>query len=303
MPIRRNRVFIAVFLTPSFLLFTVFVAWPSVRALGYSVQKWDGLGTPQWAGLENFRRLFTDDLFLAALRHNAFLAVAGGSATLGLALLFAALLHRRIRGAKVFRVAFFFPNVLASVAVALLWLLLYSTTDFGVINAVLRVADGALRAVGIDGLEGRLPIAFTDSRTLIYALVPMMVWTATGFYMVLFLAAMENIPESYYEAATLDGAPPTAQFWHVTLPMIREVLVVGVVFLIISAAKFFDAVWVMESQYPSPESHVLATVLYQKVFTEYNVGYAAAVAVMLFAIVFTATLITLRLRRKEALEF
>jgi ABC-type sugar transport system permease subunit len=85
--------------------------------------------------------------------------------------------------------------------------------------------------------------------------------------------------------------------------MIREVIAVGLVFMVIGCAKFFDAVWVMENQYPTPDSHVMATVLYQKVFSEYNVGYAAAVAVMLFLIVFASTLVTLRLSRQEALEY
>ncbi len=114
---------------------------------------------------------------------------------------------------------------------------------------------------------------------------------------------MESIPETYYEAAKLDGATPAGQFRHITLPMIREVLTVGIVFFVLSTAKCFDAVWVMENQYPTKDSHVMATVLYQKIFTEYNVGYGAAVAVLLFAIVFGATLVTMRLSRREALEF
>lgn len=300
---KASRAFMVSFLAPGLALFCVFVAWPCVRALVYSLQKWDGLSSPEWVGLENFRAVFADDLFMAALRHNAVLFVAAGAATLFLSLFFASLLHRKIRGAQIFRVAFFFPNILASVAVALLWLLLYSTTDFGVINSFLEWINPALNALGIHALDESLPFPFADSKYLVYALVPMMVWTATGFYMVLFLAAMESIPESYYEAAKLDGAGPVSQFRHVTLPMIREVLTVGIVFFVISSAKFFDAIWVMENQNPTKDSHVMATVLYQKIFSEYNVGYGAAVAVLLFAIVFGATLVTMRLSRDEALEF
>ena len=299
----RQRLFFASFLAPALLLYTVFVAVPGVRALVYSVQKWDGLGDPVWNGFDNFRALVADDLFISALKHNVMLAVFGGSITLVLALFFASLLHRKIRGAAVFRVAFFFPNIIAAVAVALLWMLLYSTTEFGMVNALLSVAQRGLAAIGVDWMGDALPFAFTDSKYLIYSLIPMMVWTATGFYMVLFVAAMESIPEEYYEAAKLDGATPALQFWHVTLPFIREVLVVGVVFLLISSVKFFDAVWVLESQFPTKDSHVMATVLYQKVFSEYNIGYGAAVAVMLFALVFAATLLTLRMSRREAVEF
>lgn len=300
---REQRVFVTIFLAPAFFLFTLFVAWPGLRALVYSLQKWDGLSRPEWAGLDNFRKLFADDLFLVALGHNLFLTATAGSLTIVLALFFASLLHRRIRGAALFRIVFFFPNVISSVAIALLWILLYSATSFGAINGLLFQVQRLLVWADIGWLDDVLPIAFADSGTLIYAIVPMMVWMATGFYMVLFLAAMEGIPETYYEAATLDGASPLAQFRYITLPLIREVLVLGIVFLVISGAKFFDAIWVMESQVPSKDSHVMATVLYQKVFTEYNIGYAAAVAVMLFVLVFFATLVTLNLSRKEALEF
>jgi len=248
---------------------------------------------------KNFADLFRDsDLFIVALKHNVFLMAVGGSLTLTLALFFAAVLHRRVRGANLFRVAFFFPNVISSVAIALLWVLLYSTTDFGVVNAILGWFQDAVGWPHID-----LPFPFVNSKYLVYSIVPMMVWTATGFYMVLFLAAMENIPETFYEAAKLDGASGFAQFRHITLPLIREVLTVGLVFLVIGSLKFFDAIWVMENQRPTKDSHVLATVLYQKVFTEYNVGYGSAVAVLLFILVFVATLLTLKLSRKEALEY
>ena len=300
----EQRIFLASFLAPALTIFTIFVAIPSVRALGYSLERWDGLSTPKWVGLRNFVDLFNDsDLFLVALQHNLFLMAVGGTLTLGLSLFFAAILHRRIRGAALFRVAFFFPNVISSVAIALLWVLLYSTTNFGVINGLLAQVQHLFGLIGVHWPPIDLPFAFVDSKYVIYSIIPMTVWTATGFYMVLFLAAMENIPETFYEAATLDGASEFAQFRFITFPLIREVFTVGVVFLVIGSLKFFDAIWVMENQWPSKESHVLATVLYQKVFTEYNVGYGSAVAVLLFILVFLATLLTLRLSRKEALEY
>ena len=308
-------------LTPAFLLFTCFTAIPGVRALIYSGQKWDGFTEPEWVGADNFRALMADDLFLQALKNNAILMVLGGGLTLCLALIFASLIHRGIRGSGLFRVAFFFPNILAAVAIAILWQQMYSTTGFGIINAGLVSLQDLLNA-GLHKMVPLLipdvdpkyvvlfiptmslfPFPFTDSHYLIWFIVPLLVWTATGFYMVLFLAAMQSIPEEYYEAATIDGASGWQQFWHITLPLIREVFVVGVVFFIISTAKFFDAVWVMEAELPSKDSHVMATVLYQKVFHEYNVGYAAAVAVVLFVLVLIATLITLKFSRKDALEY
>ena len=301
----ERRRFIVLFLTPAFLLFTVFVAVPGVRALFYSLQRWNGLSDPIWVGLDNFRRVFNDDtgLFWSALWHNVLLTIVGGSLTLALALFFASVLHRRVRGAALFRATFFFPNVLSSVAISILWILVYSTTSFGVLNGALGWVHAHLVSWNITWFPVELPVPFISSRIVIYSIIPMTVWAAAGFYMVLFLAAMENIPESLYEAARLDGASEATQFWQITLPLMREVLVVGAVFLVIGYLKFFDAIWIMENQWPAKESHVLATVLYQKVFSEYNIGYGSAVAVLLFILVFFATLVTLRFSRKEALEY
>lgn len=297
----EQRLLIITFLTPALVLFTALVTVPGVRALAYSLRRWDGLSEPKWVGLANFAALLRDrDVFLRALGHNLFFMVVGGTLVLALSLFFAAVLHRRVRGAVVFRVAFFFPNVISSVAIALLWTLLYSTTEFGVVNALLARFQPALEALG---LHVALPFPFVDSKYLIYAVIPMMVWAATGFYMVLFLAAMENIPETFYEVAQLEGATAWAQFRNITFPLIREVFTVGVVFLVIGSLKLFDAIWVMENSFPTPESHVLATLLYQKVFSEYNIGYGSAIAVLLFILVFLATLVTLRLSRREALEY
>jgi len=301
---RSARVrFIILCLLPAIALYIPFVVLPSLRAFGYSLQKWDGFREQKYAGLENFHKLADDPIFYGALKHNAFLFVVGGSITLALALVFANLLHRGVRGAAMFRVTFFFPNVIASVAVASLWLLIYSASSYGVLNGFLGWAQQRLHSVGIEFMPEQLPFAFASSEHLLYSIIPMLVWMATGFYMVLFLAAMESIPTELYEAAELDGATGAKQFWHVTLPLVREVFVVGVVFFIISSAKFFDAIWVMNNEYPTPDTHVLATVLYQKIFSEYNVGYAAAVAVVLFVLIFAATLITLRWSRREALEY
>lgn len=301
---KEERRFVLVFLAPAFLLFTAFVFLPAVRALLYSLQKWDGLGTPRWAGLSNFTRLLRDDtVFLTALGHNLMLFAMAGGLTIALALFFASILSQRVRGAGLFRIVFFFPNVIAMVAIALLWILLYSTTDFGVINAMLiHIRDAAVTAgLPVPGVD--LPYPFLQSKHLMFSIIPMIVWSATGFYMVLFLAAMGGIPQSYYEAARLEGATSRQQFFHITLPLMREILVVAAVFMIISMMKYFDPVWVMENEIPTRESHVLATLLYQKVFTEFDMGYASAVAVLLFLIVLAASAFSLAWSRKERIEY
>lgn len=289
---KRQRFYIALaFLAPALLLFTAFVAIPTLNAFRFSLWKWDGLGQPQWAGLHNFSLMFSDrEIFLKALVNNLILMFVPSVGILVLSLFFASLLSRGIRGSNVFRVAFFFPNVIPGVAVAILWMLLYSTNSFGLINHLLAF-------YGV-----KEPVPFTASKYLIWAICPLTVWTAMGFYMVLFFSAMQEVPETLYEAAELDGAGRWSTFWHVTLPMTWDVVVIGLVFLVIGGITAFEKIWVMEHQTPNPESHVFGTLMFQKIFTEYNIGYGSTVAVLIFVMVMAGTLLTLKLSRKESLD-
>lgn len=289
---RQQRLFILTFLGPPLALYALFVLLPAVNAFRYSLMRWDGLGAPEWVGLGNFRKLLSGSSdFLSAIGHNLFLTFVPGVLILVLALFFAYMVHQRVWGARLFRVAFFFPNVISSVAIALLWVLIYSTTDVGLLNNLLKA------------LGQKEAIAFTESSRLLWAIVPMSVWTATGFFMVLFLAAMENIPETYYEAAKLDGATSGKQFWHITLPLMWDVLTIGIIFLVVGGLKFFDAIWVMENGRPSPATHTMSTLMYSKVFEQYDVGHGTAIAVLLFLLVLAATLVSLRLLRRERIEY
>lgn len=284
--------FLIAFLGPALLVYGVFVLWPAVTALRMSLTRWDGLGKPVWVGLRNFAQLLSPGSdFGTAIGHNVYLTVVPGAIILTLALYFAWIVHQRVRGARLFRVAFFFPNVVSSVAIALLWVLIYSPTKVGLLNNV-RAALGQSD-----------PIAFTESGRLLTSIVPMMVWSAVGFYMVLFLAAMEGIPDDFYEAARLDGASNATRFFRITLPLMWDVLTTGIIFLVVGGLKFFDAVWVMENGRPGPSTHTMSTLMYAKVFEEYNVGYGTAVAVLLFGLVLLATLVSFRLLRRERLEY
>ncbi|NUL83220.1 MAG: sugar ABC transporter permease [Armatimonadetes bacterium] len=286
---REQRRLIFTFLAPPLAVYFIVVILPALSAFRYSLWQWDGLSEPVSVGLANFKRLLQpgSDLW-PALQHNAILMFAPGLFILILALFFAYSIHQRVMGARLFRIAFFFPNIISAVAIAVLWTLIYSTSGFGLLNNLLRLDP---------------PVPFAGSDTLIMAIVPMIVWTATGFYMVLFLASMESIPESFYEAARLDGAGQFALFRKITLPLMWDVLTTGIVFLIIGGLKVFDVVWVMDNGRPTAKTHTMATLMYSRVFEQYNIGQGAAVAVTLFLLVLAATLISLRLMRRERLEY
>jgi ABC-type sugar transport system permease subunit len=290
---REQRLFLLTFLGPPLAIYALFVLLPALNAFRYSLTRWDGLALPVWVGAQNFVNILKPGSpFYPALQNNLFLMFAPGILILSLALFFAYIIHQRIRGARLFRIAFFFPNIISSVAVALLWVLIYSTTDVGLLNGIRERFFGQTE-----------PFAFTESSRLLKSLIPMIVWSATGFYMVLFLAAMENITESNYEAARLDGATNGLIFWRITLPLMWDVLTTGIIFLVIGGLKIFDSIWVMENGRPSNVTHTLSTLMYAKVFEEYNIGYGTAIAVVMFVLVLLATLLSFRLLRRERLEY
>ena len=290
---REAKRLIVLFLTPALLLYGTFVLLPAVAALRYSLLRWDGLSKAQFVGFSNFAKVLRPDSpLVGALGHNVYLTLVPGVIILCLALFFAFSIHQRIRGARIFRIAFFFPNIISGVAIAELWVLIYSTTGAGLLNNILK---------GVFNSKNAVPFAQSDR--LLPALVPLIVWSATGFYMLLFLAAMENIPEEYYEAARLDGAGQWTLFRAVTLPLIWEVLVTGIIFLIIGGLKIFDVIWVMENGRPGPSTHTLSTLMYSRVFEEYDIGKGTAIAVVLFLLVLAATLLSRRALRRETLEY
>ena len=291
--LRLHWVSALVFVGPAVLFYTIFVIVPSVKSFFWSAMRWDGLTGMSFVGLRHFRRLlFESDEFWIALSNNLFIMFAIPLFVLPLALFLAVCISRQVRGARLFRIVFFFPNILGGVAATLLWMHLYNPQG-GPVNRVLT-------ALGLDSFEG---YAWLAQDHLYWALVPMSIWGAAGFNMILFLAAMESIPQSMYEAADIDGASAWRQFWSITLPLIWEVLSISIVFMIIGGMKAFEVIWLLTNQAPTTDNHVIGTRMVQSMFTEFKVGEATAIAVLLFLMVFFGTTATLRLMKREAVEF
>jgi raffinose/stachyose/melibiose transport system permease protein len=296
-----------ILLGPAALLYTVFVILPSVKSFSWSLHEWDGLTDMRFTGLRNFvRLLFESDGFWIALGNNLFIMFVIPLFVLPLSLFLAVCISREVRGARFFRIVFFFPNILGAVAATLLWMHLYNPQG-GPINAGLVGAGRLLSAVGLTGpgawlasLEG---FAWLSQSNLYWALIPMSIWGACGFNMLLFLAAMESIPQSLYESAQIDGASPWRQFRSITLPLIWEVLSISIVFMVIGGMKAFESIWLLTNQSPTTQVHVIGTRMVQAMFLEFKVGEATAIAVLLFVMVFFGTAATLRAMRRETVEF
>ena len=291
--VRLSWLGVILFVGPATIFYTLFVIVPSLKSFVWSSMRWDGLTDMTFVGLLHFQRLlFESDEFWIALSNNLFIMFMIPLCVLPLALFLAVCISREVIGAKLFRIAFFFPNILGGVAATLLWMHLYNPQG-GPVNTVLV-------ALGLEGFAG---FAWLAQDNLYWALVPMSIWGAAGFNMILFLAAMESIPSSVYEAADIDGASPWRQFWSITIPLIWEVLSISIVFMVIGGMKAFEVIWLLTNQTPTTDNHVIGTRMVQAMFAEFKVGEATAIAVLLFLMVFFGTTATLRAMKREAVEF
>ncbi|MEZ4638234.1 MAG: sugar ABC transporter permease [Caldilineaceae bacterium] len=206
------------FLAPSLILYVTFVLYPYVRSMYISLTQWRGLARePVFIGLENFADLLNDDNFWNALGNNAFYIITLPVLTLGLALLFGFVLTQGVPLSKFYRVTYFFPQVMSVVAIGVLWSFVYHPT-IGILTSLLEI-------IGIE----RPPVWLGNPDTVLLTIAGVTIWQAVGFYMVLFIAAMESIPFTYYEAAMIDGASR----WHSSniTPMIWETLQTAMIFI------------------------------------------------------------------------
>ena len=294
--LQKNNRFVLSFILPSLLLYCTFFIYPFLRAFYISLFRWRGIAADQmrFVGLDNFVRLFNDSVVYRSLLNNLVILVFGSIIIFTLSLLFSAVLARKnYREREFYRIVFFFPNTLSVVVVALIWRFVYNPS-FGLLNEFLR-------AVGQGGLA-RAWLG-TDA-TVMPAIVVSQAWMVIGFYMVLFLATMQNVPEDYYDAARIDGAGEFAQFLHVTVPLIWEVMRIALVFFVINAfRRSFPLVLVMTGGGPSRASEVLATYLYEQAFAHSNYGYGSAIGVFLFFVTFVLSAVVFFGTKRETYEY
>jgi raffinose/stachyose/melibiose transport system permease protein len=264
---------------------------PALVAFLWAFTRWDGIGPRAWVGLYNFKSLlFESDALWSALGNNLFLMLVPALIVVPIALLFAMLIHRGVWGAGAFRTILLFPNMLGGIAATLIWLNAYEPHG-GLVNAGLVGLGGTLHW---DWLRSFADYPWLSEGHLYAALIPIYIWMACGFNLILYLAAMEGIDPQLYEAAEIDGAPAWMQFLTITLPMIREVLAISAVFLVIAGLNAFEMVWLLTSQDPSASVSTLGTLLVTTMFKDFDMGRASALAVILCALVLLGSAAVLR---------
>jgi multiple sugar transport system permease protein len=284
----RRRLSLAgmLFILPALAYFILFAFWPMINAFYLSLHEYDMLSPKRWVGLAQYQTLLTSKPFLNSLQTTVVYALGVSVPIWILSMGLALLLNQNIRFRTFFRTVFFSPIVMPLVVLAIIWTLLYH--PFGPINSVLLAPF----------IKQTIPWLSSNQHALL-AVVIMAIWRATGYYGVIFLAGLQNIPNEYYEAARIDGAGSRDLFRYVTWPLLRPTTLFVVVVSIINALRHFDAIWIMTQGGPGDTTRVLSVLIYETGWSFFQMGRASAMSVILFMLALSFTVIQLRLFRSE----
>lgn len=268
---KKSKFAIIIGLLPALLLYTIFAIVPILQSFYYSLMEWNGFSEMKFVGLSNFKMLFQDPLFWKSAKNNLFVVIASVLGQIPIALVIALLLNRKLKGAKFFRTIGFLPVVLSTVVISLTWSLIYNTKN-GLINELLRTV----------GLESLTQNWLGDTSWSMIAVCITVIWQFVGLYLIIFLAALQNIPEEVLEAAKIDGASEWVTTWKITIPMIWDTIIVAVILCISGSLRTFDLIYVMTHGGPAHSTEVMALYMFNETFNKLQYGYGSAVSVVIF---------------------
>lgn len=302
--------FVAGFLLFPVALYLIFVIWPYIQTFGYSLTDWKGQSqTFSFVGLDNYTKLFQDDIFMGAIWHNILFLVFIPVITILLALFFAFMVNAGgrgrsggvsgVAGSKYYRVIYFFPQVLSLAIMAVLFGAVYRSDGGGMLNGVL---------IKLGLVDKNNPVEWLNEPDFVlWALIAVVVWHGVGFYLVLFSAAMQSIPRDIYEAALIDGAGRAQSFLRITLPLLWDSVQTAWVYLGIAAMDMFILVSTMTAgDYgggPDHHSEVMSTVMMRNFLLYGRSGYACAMGVVMLVLTLIVSVVMLRATRRERIEF
>ncbi|TDE09733.1 carbohydrate ABC transporter permease [Jiangella asiatica] len=298
--------FILVFLLPPVGIYALYMLSPYVQAIHISMTDWSGLtATQTFIGFDNYVEMWNDDQLRTALRNNLILLVVVPVLTLLLGLFFASMLNvggrsrgaavAGVRGSSIYKVVYFFPQVLPHAIVAIVFAYVFAPSNAG------GILNNVLEAIGLGGLT---QLWLAEPKYLIWIVVLVMTWAFVGFYVVLFSAAMQSIPLDIYEAALLDGSSRLTTFRKVTLPLVWDTVQVGWVYMAIQAMDGFAIVHIMLGVNGGVQGSgdVLGVAIYRAAFAQSDFGYAAAIGVLMLVLTMTIVLLFMRILRREKVE-
>lgn len=286
---RKEKIFGLLFILPPVIGFLLFTLYPALYSVYGSFTDWNGLGQMNFIGLSNYQALFTDNFFYTSM-FNTFFLMIGIPIGLFLSLLLALGLNRKIPGTTTFRVIYYIPVISSLAAISILWQWAYNG-DYGLVNQFL----------GLFGIEG--PNWLANTSTVKPAIIIMTIWKGLGYSMLLYLAALQSVSRTYYEAAELDGANGFSIFRHITWPMVRPVTFFLVVTNIIGGSQIFTEINIMTpTGGPEYSSATVVFYIWQKAFENLQMGYASAMAVVLGVFIFVITFIQFRMNEKSSMD-
>jgi putative chitobiose transport system permease protein len=269
-----------VFLFPALLILAVSSFWPVLQAIYLSFTDYDIIGAPSFIGLKNYEQLWKDQLFWKVLFNTLIYMVVAVPSLVVLPLFLAILVNQKLRGIQFFRAAYYVPVIVSVVVAGIAWKWIYAE------NGLLNYFTSIFSAVKIPWL--------TNSSTAIFAIIAVTIWKGLGYYMVIYLAGLQTIPPDLYEAAAIDGSDGWRKHIDITIPMLKPYIVLVTVISAIASMKVFEEVYVMSRGGPANSSKTVVYYLYEKGFSSLEMGYASAIGVVLFLVVFALSVISVR---------
>jgi raffinose/stachyose/melibiose transport system permease protein len=285
---------IVLFLLPTLLFMSVFVVWPIINSFQLSLYEWNGISASRdYIGTNNWSRLIDDEIFFKAFSNNLRVVVLSIAIQMPLGMILAIILEvgGRFFIFRIYKTVYFFPMLMSSVAIGILFKYVYDPV-FGLVNPALEAA----------GLENWTHSWLGEPETALYAVIGVICWQFTPFYMVLFLAALSGVPEELREAALIDGANEGRYYLRIALPLVKGTVRTAITLSLIGSLRYFDLIWVMTEGGPNHASELMATFMYKRAFPSFEVGYGSTIASALFMIVMTLALVVFTLTRRYETE-
>ncbi len=277
------------FVLPAFLVYLMFFGYPFFRTVYLSLTEWNGLGDPKFVGFANYTRLFADPLMWSSLWNNLIWVFWGTVVPISIGLVLSVILWTGVKGSIVFRTIYFLPMVLSAFVIGVIWRWIYHPL-YGLLNQ-------GLKAIGLGGLATTGWLGETS--TALYAVLAAAIWSYIGFCVVVLYSGLQKVDAELIDASRIDGANAWQRFRNVIIPQIRPVLTMVLVFTIIGGFNVFDVVWAMTEGGPANSSEVIATYTYEAAFRVREVGYGAALSMVMTVIALFAAWATLKLRKAD----
>jgi N-acetylglucosamine transport system permease protein len=292
---KSEKRFIFACMAPAVILVTIFMVIPTFNVFRMSLYKWGGISNNKtFQGLRNFEILMKDKNFLQSIQNSILIITLVTIFTLIIAIFFAAILSKeKIKGKNFFRIIFYIPNILSIVVISAIFGAIYDPQS-GLLNSML----------GFLHLDNLKKMWMGDPNVVIYSLIFALIWQAIGYYMVMYMASMASIPESFYEASGLDGAGKIKQFFAITLPLIWDNIRTTLTFFVISTINLsFLMVQIMTGGGPNGQTDVFLNYMYKQAYTSSAYGYGMAIGVVVFLFSFILSAVINKITERESLEF